>query len=195
MGSDNSSMKIRSLRANVSREQAIAQFSATGAASWLRELTMGKLRSVADAYLPFLLFRVHILNRGHHEERLLGLDGVSGSLDLYQFEHIPDERDLISLDTRNGLAAKLTYAQAGPLLVAKVRRLIYTRGFFHARDLKISYEAVPVELHIPYWLGFRGTGEAVRLSVIDAVRRQAEGAKVRSLFENWLLSKDGDSRD
>jgi len=188
-------MKIRSLRPNVSREEAIAQFNSSGAARWIHELTLGKLRSVADAYLPFLLFRVGILNQGQHEERLLGVDGISGSLDLYQFERIPDEHELIVLDTRNCLPAKLTHARAEQMLGAKVRRLIYTRGFFHAHDLKISYEAVPVELHIPYWLGFRGAGEAVRLSVIDAVRRQPEGAKVRSLFENWLLSKDGESRD
>ena len=153
----------------------------------MRDRTMGKLRSVADAYLPFLLFRVRIVNRGELEERLFGMDGVSASLDLYQFERIPDDRELIFVETRNCLPAKLSHAQAGPLLAAKVQRLIYTRGFFQARDLSISHEAVPVELHIPYWLGFRGANQAARLSVIDAVRRRPEGAKVRAIFENWLL--------
>lgn len=157
----------------------------------MREFTLGKLRSVADAYLPFLLFRVRILNRGQLEERLFGLDGVSASLDLYQFERIPDDREMIFLETRNCLQARLTHAQAGPLLAAKIQRLIYSRGFFQARDLSISHEAVPVELHIPYWLGFRGANETARLSVIDAVRRRPEGAKVRAIFENWLLDGGG----
>lgn len=191
----NPGMGIRSFKPNVSREEAIAQFNSTGAVRWMRELTLGRLRWVADAYLPFLLFRVRILNRGQLEERLFGLDGVSGSLDLYQFEHVPDDRDLISLDTRNHLPVKLTQADAGPLLDAKIRRLIYSRGFFHAHDLSISHEPVPAELHIPYWLGFRGASRAASLSVIDAVRRRPEGAKVRAIFENWLLQSDRTSEN
>jgi hypothetical protein len=62
-------MKIQTLRANVSREEAIEQFRARGAARWFRTLTMGELRSVAEAYVPFLLFRVKITNRGRSDQR------------------------------------------------------------------------------------------------------------------------------
>jgi hypothetical protein len=115
---------------------------------------------------------------------------VGGTLDLYQFERIPGEGELIPLETRNSLAVQLSGERAGVLLVAKVRRMIYTRGFFHMKDLIISPEPVPLDLYIPYWLGFRGWGGAARLSVIDAVRRRPEGAKVRLLFESWLMGKE-----
>jgi hypothetical protein len=48
---------------------------------------------------------------------------------------------------------------------------------------------LPDELHIPYWIGFRGSDDRVRISVIDAVRRRPEGAKVRRLVEEWLAKK------
>ena len=64
--------------------------------------------------------------------------------------------------------------------------MLYTRGFFRMRDLRISAEPLPDELHVPYWLGFRGSDGHARVSVIDAVRRSVEGAKVRRLVEEWL---------
>jgi hypothetical protein len=57
------------------------------------------------------------------------------------------------------------------------------------RDLQLSATTLSDELHIPYWIGFRGSDDRVRLSVIDAVRRRPEGAKVRRLVEAWLAEK------
>src|SRR5690242_12593656 len=45
-------MKIRSLRPNVSQEEAIAQFQASGPVRWIRSTAMGPLRSVAAIGLP-----------------------------------------------------------------------------------------------------------------------------------------------
>ena len=44
--------RIRSLRPNVTREEATAHFS-SGMLDFLRETTFGPLRSVADFYIPF----------------------------------------------------------------------------------------------------------------------------------------------
>jgi len=48
---------------------------------------------------------------------------------------------------------------------------------------------LPVDIHVPYWLGFFGGRENASLEVMDAVRRQIEGAKARALFEDWLLGQ------
>jgi len=179
--------RIRSLRPNVTREEAIERFS-SGLAAHLREKVFGPLRSVADFYIPFQLFQLEILNRGKRERRIFGLDAVNGSLDLYQFEQLPGPREVIHLETRNCVQALLEDAHARELIVAKVRRLVFSTGFFRVRDLRISAEPIPGEIHIPYWIGFRGRGVHARIAVMDAVRRQIEGAKVRQLLQGWLTS-------
>ncbi len=80
--------RIRSLRPNVTREEATEHFS-SGLFDFLRETTFGPLHSVADFYIPFRLFQVEILNGGKRDQRIFGLDAVNGSLDLYHFEQLP----------------------------------------------------------------------------------------------------------
>jgi hypothetical protein len=178
---------IRSLRPNVTRQEAIQHFHSEGPIKLARNLVQGPLRSVAEAYIPFRLFQVRIQNRGRTEDRLLGLDAVTGTLDPYQFHHLPTDRDTICLETRNCPAPRLDAEDGIELLVGKLRRLLYRRGFFRIRDLEIAAEPLPGELYVPYWLAFRGSGAQTRLAVLDAVRRQFEGAKVRYLIETWLL--------
>jgi hypothetical protein len=180
---------IRSLRPNVTRDQAILQFSARGPAALFRNAVHGRLRSVAELYIPFRLFRVRIVNRGVAEDRLVAIDAVAGTLDLYQFDHPPTEAESVSVETRNCPAANLPDATAAELIIAKLRRMLYSRGFFKMQDLEISGSPLPDELHIPYWIGFRGSDGRARVAVIDAVRRRPEGAKVRRLVEEWLTTK------
>lgn len=178
---------IQTLKPNVTREQAIAQFSARGVTRLIRTLSSGPLRSVAELYLPFRLFRASISNRGHVEERLVAIDAVAGTLDLFQFDHVPTAEETIALETRNHPEATLPLDAARERLIAKLRRVAYQRGFFRLQGLEISAHPVD-ELHIPYWLGFRGSDGQARVAVIDAVRRRLEGAKMRKLVETWLLS-------
>jgi len=72
--------RIQSLRPNVTREEAVQQFSG-GAHGRLREVWSGPVRSVADFYIPFRIFEVEISNGGKKDRRILGLDAVTGSLD------------------------------------------------------------------------------------------------------------------
>jgi len=180
--------QIRSLKPNVTREQAILQFSSTGIPRMFRNVAFGRLRSVAELYLPFRLFQVTIVNRGASQDQLVALDSVTGTLDPFQFDHVPTDADVISLDTRNCPRSHLEDAVIKELLIAKLRRLLYSRGFFRMRALEIHAAPVPCDLHIPYWLGFRGDNGHARIAVIDAIRRRFEGAKVRRLVETWLLS-------
>jgi hypothetical protein len=186
--SENRMAPIRTLKPNVTREQAILQFSSTGIPRLFRNAAYGRLRSVAELYLPFRLFQVQIVNRGQTEQRLIALDAISGTLDPFQFDHIPTDAETVSIESRNCPRAHLEDALVAEQLEAKLRRLLYSRGFFRMRDLQITTTLIAQELHIPYWLGFRGSNGHARVAVIDAVRRRFEGAKMRRLVEAWLIS-------
>ena len=180
-------MRIRSLRPNVTREEAVRQFSG-GAHGRLREVWSGPLRSVADFYIPFRIFEVEISNAGKNDYRILGLDAVTGSLDPYYFDHLPSNNETLEVETRNCLGSSLNPGQAQEFVVTKVQRLLFTRGFFRIRNLAISVNPIPREIHIPYWVGFRGRGPSATFAVLDAVRRQPEGARGRRMLEDWLTT-------
>jgi hypothetical protein len=131
---------------------------------------------------------VKICSAGREQNLTFAMDAVRGVLDLYQLPPHTAEDQFLTLQTRNVLPADLDAAQAEERLIAKVRRMIFTRGFFRVRDLKIEALPVPGEIYVPYWVCFRGTSERVHLAVLDAVRRRPEGAKVRRLVEEWLSS-------
>lgn len=181
--------RIRSLRPNVTRDEAIEQLSA-GVMGALRSALQGPVRSVADFYIPFILFQVIVINAGKSKTQILGLDSVSGSLDLYHFESLPDATQLISIDTRNCPQPQLDPERAREIVVDRVRRWLFQTGFFRMRSLQIQPEALPGEWCVPYWVVFRGRGSRAHLSVLDAVRRKPEGAKVRELLESWLTASN-----
>lgn len=179
--------EIRSLKPNVTREEAVRHFSeglANGALAWLR----GPVRSLAELYIPFRLFEVKISSAGREQAQTFALDAVRGVLDLYQLPAPADRENVIILDTRNVIPTGLGATAAAERLQEKVRRMVFARGFFRVRGLKIEAIPVPGEICVPYWVCFRGTDERVHLAVMDAVRRRPEGAKVRRLVEEWLRS-------
>lgn len=178
---------IRVLRPNVTREEAVKQFSG-GLAGPMRNLLSGPLRSVADFYIPFRVFEVEINNAGKKDRRILGLDSVTGSLDPYYFENLPSRDQIEELETRNRVDANLDPVRARQIVTTKIQRILFTRGFFRIRNLTISINPAPQEIHIPYWVGFRGHGTSANFEVIDAVRRQPEGARVRRMLEEWLTT-------
>lgn len=180
--------RIRTLKPNVTREEAIQQFVSSGLWKLMRDGAFGPLRSVAEFYLPYRMFRVRITNRGVTEERLVALDAVSGTLDLFQFDHQPTDSETISIETRNCARPELADQPATEFVVAKLRRVLYSRGFFRVRGLEITAVPLENELFIPYWLGFRGASENASVRVIDAVRRRFEGSKVRRIVEAWITA-------
>lgn len=176
---------IQTLRPNVTREEAVQQFS-RGLSGWVRRAAVGPLRLLADVYIPFHLFQVDITNHGRTETRLLGIDAITGSLDPYDFERAPDSAKLVLIDTNNSLPPKLDERRAAQLAIEKTRRILFSRGFFRMRDLKISTSYTSETWYVPYWVGFQGANSKASLSVIDAIRRRFEGAKVRRLLQEWL---------
>lgn len=182
--------RIRSLKANVTREQALRYFTA-GALNRAADVIRGRVRSIAELYIPYRVFQVKIISGGRKESHIFALETVRGVLDLYQFSSIPSDRDLIALETRNVLPAVLDASEAEERVMSKVRRMIFKRGFFKLRDLRIEAMSLPGDVCVPYWVCFRGSGDRVHLAVLDAVRRRPEGARVRQLVEDWLRSDAG----
>ncbi len=187
--------KISALRPNVTSGQAILALQPSGIAGMAKDLISGPVRLLADAYVPFQLFRAEIQNGGKRDEKWLALDSVEGSLDMYGFDG-PIEHDLlVQIETRNVMPASLATGPAAEAVKEKLQRMIFRLGFFRTRNLRIDVVPAGLEFHVPYWLAFRGHAERAQISVLDAVRRKLEGAKARQLFRSWLLSSPQPSFD
>ena len=178
---------IQTLKPNVTQEEALRTFSGAGLSTLFWRIRSGPLRRIADVYVPYWLYRVQYnMGRAAHKS-LFAIDAVNGSLDLFTFPRIPDAKDLLSVQTRNYVAPSLQPSDAEALLRQKVLRVIFQQGFFKVRDLNLEIAREPLELHIPYWLGFYGQ-VAAHCRVLNAVRRRMEGAKASALFESWLAA-------
>lgn len=179
---------IRSLKPNVSQDEALQTFRANGLFSFLWRLRTGPLQRVAEAYVPFRLYRVRYAMNREKVQRIFAMDSVDGSLDLFEFRTAPGSEELIEVHTRNHLASTLGGEDARRILREKILRIIFQQGFFKLRETSLEIEALPGEIHLPYWLGFYGASDALRCRVMDAVRRRIEGAKASAFFEQWLAA-------
>lgn len=178
---------IQTLKPNVTQQEALRVFSNSRPSTLYWKVRGGPLRRIADVYVPYWLFRVrYSMGRTAHSS-LFAIDAVNGSLDLFTFPRVPDSQDLVGIHTRNRIAPSLLHSSAESLLHQKVLRVIFQQGFFKVRDLHLQIALEPLELHVPYWLGFYGT-TVVRCRAMDAVRRRIEGAKASALFESWLAA-------
>ncbi len=179
---------ILSIRPNVRREEAERLLAPASLFGLLRRLNMGRLRALAEVYLPFHVHEVAITNRGRKQTRFFAVDAVSGNLDLYGFDGQPE--DAISVETRNRLPAQLSRQRSRQIVVEKVRRAVFQNGFFRLHKVSICAALAAREIHVPYWVGFFGSEEDMKLVAIDAVRRRVEGGKVVKLIRGWLMSQE-----
>ncbi len=173
---------IKSLKPNLTRVEAIEAFRK----GWPGRLFGGELRSVAEAFVPFRLYEVEVRNGSRGHRAWFALDAVSGLLDPYQFERPPAPGELLSVETRNRPEPALDEAEGCRRLEDMLRRVVFQTGFFRVRNLGFRLERLPLELHVPYWIGLYGRAGVRRLRVLDAVRGRFEGGKARALFEGWL---------
>ena len=174
------------LRARLTEREAVDVFTGGAARHVIGLIRRDQLRSIAPVYVPYHLFRVEISDRGRQQTVFLAIDAVIGSLDLYHFAPDRAELDLVDVHSRNRIATAVTAEDAWPRVADQLRRALFQTGFFRLRDPRIAGGREPIDLHIPYWVGFYEGAGRVRLGVIDAVRRRIEGAKARALFESWL---------
>ena len=182
---------IHALKPAVGREEAVELFRGCGIRSLLRRLGAGRLHSLADAYVPFSVYRVEIVNGLMRETHCFALDAVKGILDPYAFPRVPEPQEMVPVETRNRALPVLDPFWARELLTEKVRRMLFQRGFFRIRNLTIRAELISSDLHIPYWIGFYDAGGSVRLRVLDAVRGCFEGGKAQAFFHDWLIGEEG----
>ena len=179
---------ITILRPRISGSEAERLFSPGGLARLAQKAIRGPFRSMATMYVPFDVFRIVIQNGSARDECLLGVDAASGGLDPYRFEEIPGGADCVSVNTRNLLARNMSHEQSSAIAEERVRRMVYTRGFGRVRRLEFQTRLVLPDLYIPYWVGFFGPDNNLRVSVLDAVRGEREGGKARQLMRDFLIS-------
>ena len=179
---------IRSLKPNVSQDEALRTFRGAGLFSFLWRIRTGPLQRVAEAYVPFQLYRVRYTMNKETVQRIFAMDAVDGSLDLFEFRAAPGETELIEVQSRNRLTSALSEEDALRILRDKVLRIVFQQGFFKLRGTSLEIEVLPCEMHLPYWLGFYGASDSLRCRAMDAVRRRIEGAKASAFFEQWLAA-------
>lgn len=179
---------IPALKPNVTRDDALRQFSARGPARLFWTLRSGSLRRIADVYVPFWFYRVRYGMNHNVQEHIFALDAVNGSLDLFSFPQLPEPPEWEPVATRNFLTPALSETQAAAIVREKILRAIFLQGFFKLRGTPMEIRREAGEIYMPYWLGFYGGRGAVRCRVMDAVRRRVEGAKASAFFEEWLAA-------
>jgi hypothetical protein len=178
---------IRTLKPNVSQNEALRKFSSIGLGTIYRRIRVGPLRRIAGVYVPFVLYRVTYQFGRALQTRFFAIDAVEGFLDLFEFPGAPEDAQVLEVETRNYLRPALSEKRAEELLSDKVLRVIFQQGFFKLRESNLVCARVPTDLYLPYWLAFYGD-ETARCRVMDAVRRRIEGAKASAFFEQWLAA-------
>ena len=176
---------LLALKPNVTKEEALRAFSGSGLSALYCRLRRGPLQRIAEMYVQYYLFRVET---GAAKPRYFAIDAVDGSLDLFEFQRVPEEQEMHPLAGRNRMTATLPEDRAIEIIRDKVLRVMFQQGFFKVRDARLEITREPRDLHLPYWLGFYGQDGAVRCRVMDAVRRRMEGAKAVAFFEQWLAA-------
>lgn len=151
-------------------------------------LRSGPMRRLAEAYVPFWLYRVHYQTHATRKTRFFAIDAVRGTLDLFEFPSVPADEQIVATRTRNRLEPRLDPEAATELLRTKVLRVLFQQGFFKMRAFTLEIDRDPLEFYLPYWLAFYGDSTGAKCRVLDAVRRRVEGAKAASFFEEWLTA-------
>ena len=102
-----SALSLFTLKPNVTRQDALRTFSAGPSARYWR-MRSGPLQRIAEAYVPYLGYRVQYDMAGAQQQRFFALDAVTGSLDLFEFPRLPSVDELIAVETRNHLPLSLS---------------------------------------------------------------------------------------
>jgi hypothetical protein len=179
---------IVALRASVTQEDAVREFSSRGLSSMYWRMTAGRLQRIAEAYVPYQFYEVSYVMARAPQKRLFAMDVVDGSLDLFEFPQLPSPQQLVTTETRNRVESSLPTGAADKLLREKALRVVFQQGFFKVREASLNFCRKPDIVHLPYWLGFYAHRDVVRCRVMDALRRRIEGAKASAFFEQWLAA-------
>ena len=171
-------MIITSIKSSISHDEAVAKFGGR-----LNELRHGRLRIVADFYIPYRFFQ---MNR---TGAFLAADAVTGKLDLIQFDRLPEEANRTTVDTAMVAEQRVSEEEAYRLIRERMTRSIFMKGFFKLSRVNVEIE-VAASLHIPYWIGVYERRGLAHLEIINGLggglRGRFEGAKLREIVAEWF---------
>jgi hypothetical protein len=180
-------MLILCLKPVVGRELALGKLSPTGPSGIIRRWISGELLGLSAIYIPYRLYKVSIDDRNVRTTRFMAVDAISGNLDPFEFVAPPAPDDCIHMETPNYFPARLSEAETHASVREKVRRLLFSAGFFRLAKPVISSELIQAEFYFPYWAGFYGEEENVQILMLDAVRGTIEGGKASTSIRLCLL--------
>src|SRR5262245_53317957 len=173
-------MIITSIKPNISREQAVAKFR-----GGFNELRHGRLRMVADFYVPYRIFRMNWSDGRSSTSAFIAADACAGKLDLIQFDQLPEEGACMAVDTAMFAEERVAEEEAYRLVRESMMRSIFMKGFFRLSRLNVEIE-LAASAHILYWVGVYERNEHAHLEIINALRGRFEGAKLRELVAEWF---------
>lgn len=179
-------MDISILKSNMSSDQAIRKLMPPGLRGVLRRCWNGNVLGLADVYIPYRLYKVTMDDRRLQTTRYYAVDAATGALDAYEFQVPPPDQMFVEVATRNCHPVRLDEIRTRQLAVHRVRRSVFSKGMFRLSDPVFAAELLRRDFYIPYWLGFYGERQNLKVVVLNAVRQTYEGSKVCRLVENWL---------
>src|SRR5260370_33256464 len=91
---------IRTLKRNVTEEDAVRTFSAPGVSAYYWRMRTGPLQRIAEAYVPFWLYRVRYRLGSAAHTRVFSLDAVDGSLGRFGFPGNAPPREFMCVECR-----------------------------------------------------------------------------------------------
>jgi hypothetical protein len=172
---------ISSLRPTTESQYALRKLAPWN--SW----PASRLHGIAKIYIPYRMYRVTTHDRHAENCWYFAVDAAAGTLDPYQFANVPEAGCWAEIETRNCHPVTVKESDTRELAIEKVRRLLFSRGFFRLAYPQITAELILPEFYIPYWVGFCGPERNLKIRVLDAVRQTIEGNKVRQVVRAWLL--------
>lgn len=173
-------MIITSIKSNTSREEAVAKFCGR-----FNELRRGRLRIVADFYIPYRFFQLEWSDRRSSTGAIFASDAVTGKLDLIQFDRLPEEERRMTLETAMVAEERVNEEEAYRLIRESMTRSIFMNGFFKLSRVNVKIELAAI-LHIPYWIGIYERDGRAWIEIVNALHGRLEGAKLREIVAEWF---------
>ena len=132
---------IRTLKPNVTQEEAVRGFRSGIFSGVYWRIRSGPLQRIADAYVPFWVYRVRYEIGRARKTRYFALDAVHGALDLFEFPRVPADDELVTVETRNQLLARLQPDAAEEILQDESSASTLSAGVFQTARAKDRYRA------------------------------------------------------
>ena len=173
----------------MARDLALRRLTPPGVRGTVHRWITGKLLALAEVYVPYRLYQITVQDRRVHSSRYYAVDAAAGTLDPYEFAAPPSPEAFVEVDTRNCHPVRLDEKQTNRVALEKVRRLIFSGGFFRLANPSISANLIQPEFYMPYWAGFYGDEQSLKVVVFNAIRQTQEGSKVRQLLQEWLQDR------